>query len=159
MRCQQCTAENPEGLKFCNQCGSQLGVSCAKCGFGNASDAKFCGECGASLTPKALDTISLTAGVSAAEAVRVVVDSSATALEGERKIVTVLFADIKGSMDLIQEHLVVAGITSLGKLACLADRHALRSAQVASVGVEDSLKRAQELIENRHGRYRTPIGK
>jgi class 3 adenylate cyclase len=74
-----------------------------KCGFGNASGAKFCGECGASLTPKTSDAISLKAEVSAAEAVRVVTDSSASALEGERKTITVLFADIKGSMSQIED--------------------------------------------------------
>jgi class 3 adenylate cyclase len=74
-----------------------------KCGFGNASGAKFCGECGTSLTPKTSDAISLKAEVSAAEAVRVVADGSAPVLEGERKTVTTLFADIKGSMELIED--------------------------------------------------------
>jgi class 3 adenylate cyclase len=74
-----------------------------KCGFGNAAGAKFCGECGTSLTPKTSDAISLKAEVSAAEAVRVVADGSAPVLEGERKTVTTLFADIKGSMELIED--------------------------------------------------------
>jgi class 3 adenylate cyclase len=74
-----------------------------KCGFGNASGAKVCGECGTWLTPKTSDAISLKAEVSAAEAVRVVADGSASVLEGERKTVTTLFADIKGSMELIED--------------------------------------------------------
>jgi hypothetical protein len=63
MRCQQCTAENPEGLNFCNQCGAQLGARCPKCGFGNAPGAKFCGECGAQLTSRLSDALSKTAAV------------------------------------------------------------------------------------------------
>jgi class 3 adenylate cyclase len=55
------------------------------------------------LTPKTSDAISLKAEVSAAEAVRVVADGSAPVLEGERKTVTTLFADIKGSMELIED--------------------------------------------------------
>jgi class 3 adenylate cyclase len=101
MRCQQCTAENPEGLKFCNQCGAQLGARCPKCGFGNAPGAKFCGECGAPLTSRLSDALSKTAAV--AEQVRVAADSSSAPLEGERKTVTMLFADIKGSMELIED--------------------------------------------------------
>jgi Double zinc ribbon len=63
MRCQQCTAENPEGLNFCNQCGAQLGARCPKCGFGNAPGAKFCGECGAQLRSRLSDALSKTAAV------------------------------------------------------------------------------------------------
>ena len=46
MQCLQCQHENREGLKFCNQCGTQLSGCCAQCGFANEPDSKFCGECG-----------------------------------------------------------------------------------------------------------------
>ena len=49
MPCPQCQHENPEGLKFCNQCGTPLSGHCAECGFTNQPGSKFCGECGTSL--------------------------------------------------------------------------------------------------------------
>jgi adenylate cyclase len=49
MRCASCGVENPEGLKFCNECGTALKRRGAQCGFENAPQAKFCGECGTPL--------------------------------------------------------------------------------------------------------------
>ena len=49
MRCASCGFENPEGAKFCNQCGTSLKRPCAQCSFENAPQAKFCGECGTPL--------------------------------------------------------------------------------------------------------------
>ena len=50
MPCPQCQHENPEGLTFCNQCGTPLSGHCAECGFTNQPGSKFCGACGTSLT-------------------------------------------------------------------------------------------------------------
>src|SRR5260370_32165790 len=50
MHCFSCGAENPDGLKFCNECGAPLKRRCPTCDFDNAPTAKFCGECAASLT-------------------------------------------------------------------------------------------------------------
>jgi len=47
--CPQCSAQNPDGIKFCGECGSSLAASCAACGTPNEAGRKFCGECGASL--------------------------------------------------------------------------------------------------------------
>jgi hypothetical protein len=100
MRCTSCGFENPSGMKFCGECGSSLKIRCSSCGFENPPAMKFCGECGKlfyevakpaqepdprSYPPKHLAEKILT---------------SRSALEGERKQVTVLFADVKGSMDL-----------------------------------------------------------
>src|SRR5262249_37059489 len=101
MRCQHCTAENQEGLKFCNQCGSALKVSCAKCGFTNIPAAKFCGDCGSSLTPDA--SVGSAKRTQIAVPDPVAIDSSAPPVDSERKLVTVLFADIKGSTELEQD--------------------------------------------------------
>jgi double zinc ribbon protein len=49
MRCSSCGAENPQGLKFCNECAASFGGRCGKCGFENVPTAKFCGECAAPL--------------------------------------------------------------------------------------------------------------
>ena len=95
-------AREPCRHQFCGQCGARLAASCAACGAGNPPTNKFCGKCGAplirrsrvtdlrhpSLTPKHLAKKILT---------------SKSALEGERKQVTVLFADLKGSMELLAD--------------------------------------------------------
>ncbi|UCF95634.1 MAG: zinc ribbon domain-containing protein, partial [Desulfobacterales bacterium] len=96
MKCPKCRFENPKGMKFCVECGSKLETICPKCGFGNSPSFKFCGECGYDLrepekapavdysqpqsyTPKFLADKILT---------------SRSSIEGERKLVTVLFADV-----------------------------------------------------------------
>jgi len=50
MICARCQVENPEGRKFCSQCGAKLILSCPKCGAEIALGDKFCGECGHNLT-------------------------------------------------------------------------------------------------------------
>src|SRR5712692_8313531 len=50
MQCPSCAFENPEGMKFCNECGAPLKSRCPQCGFENPPHAKFCGECGTALT-------------------------------------------------------------------------------------------------------------
>ncbi|KJS87397.1 MAG: hypothetical protein JM58_04395 [Peptococcaceae bacterium BICA1-8] len=47
LRCPECSTVNPEGVKFCQECGSKLGMaSCSKCGATNTPQTRFCGECG-----------------------------------------------------------------------------------------------------------------
>ncbi|NIL97034.1 MAG: zinc-ribbon domain-containing protein, partial [Planctomycetales bacterium] len=55
MICPNCRTENPEGAKFCNQCGSRLAASCPNCGHQNPPEAKFCNECGARLEGTSAD--------------------------------------------------------------------------------------------------------
>ena len=103
MKCPRCKHENPAEVKFCGECGAGLESVCPACGASNPPGNKFCGGCGVSLaqigaapkfaspqtyTPKHLAERILT---------------SKGALEGERKQVTVLFADIKGSMELLAD--------------------------------------------------------
>ena len=97
MRCSNCGAENPEGLKFCNECAAPFKRQCAKCGFENAPTAKFCGECAAPLSAPASR---LDPSQAPAQAVRITAEAdSQTIIEGERKTVTALFADIKDSTE------------------------------------------------------------
>jgi len=106
MRRPSCGFENPEGLKFCNECGAPFRMPCAQCGFANQPQAKFCGECGTPLTaqspppPAAFPSSPLqyTPGYLAEKIL-----TSKAALEGERKQVTILFADLKGSMELLAD--------------------------------------------------------
>jgi len=102
MKCSSCQAENEDRLKFCEECGTPLTRACPSCGAPVKPGKKFCGECGAVLggaapskpaspeqyTPKYLAEKILT---------------SRAALEGERKQVTVLFADLTGSMELLAD--------------------------------------------------------
>jgi class 3 adenylate cyclase/tetratricopeptide (TPR) repeat protein len=110
MRCPSCGFENPEGLKFCGDCGTPVIAPCPTCGFANPPQFKFCGDCGASITP-ASRTASPPSLASQPQppsrytpaylAEKIL--TSKAALEGERKQVTVLFADLKGSMELLAD--------------------------------------------------------
>jgi hypothetical protein len=97
MRCQRCTAENLEDSQFCTECGAPLHRRCPHCQADNLPLAKFCGACGTALTalgpamPAALGDTS----TQVAEEIR----PAHPFLIGERKQVTVLFADLQGAME------------------------------------------------------------
>ena len=91
MRCSKCGFENPEGMKFCGQCTNPLALICPKCRCENPPGFKFCGQCTAPLSASA-PPIRMGEAATDAEAV-----------EGERKTVTALFADIKGSTELMRD--------------------------------------------------------
>src|SRR5712692_10834934 len=96
MRCAQCAHENPQGVKFCGECGARLKALCPACGVANPPANKFCGECGAPMTaappaPKFASPESYTPKHLAEKIL-----TSKGALEGERKGVTVMFADVSG---------------------------------------------------------------
>src|SRR5499427_8818384 len=99
MRCSKCGTDNREGRKFCAECGEALASKCPRCGATNESREKFCGECGAALGTSQ----SAAARKSNQPQIRIAETSPPENLEGERKTVTMLFADIKGSMDLIED--------------------------------------------------------
>ncbi len=99
MKCPGCQQDSSATAKFCEHCGAPLSRRCANCGTTLSASARFCPECGRpavadrfhspeSYTPKHLAARILT---------------SKTALEGERKQVTVLFADVKSSMELLAD--------------------------------------------------------
>jgi class 3 adenylate cyclase len=92
MLCSKCGSENPPANRFCLECGAALPARCAKCGGEIPPRAKFCGVCGEALEVKV--NSAGTAEPSQIEASELV--------EGERKIVTAVFADIKGSTELSQ---------------------------------------------------------
>src|SRR5207253_1643346 len=169
--------ENPASLKFCGECGARLASVCPACGASNAPTQKFCGECGVPLsvpgakfdapdayTPKHLAEKILT---------------SKAALEGERKQVTVLFADLKGSMELLAdrdpeearklldpvlEHMMEAvhryegtvnqvmgdGIMALFGAPLAHEDHAVRACY-AALRMQESVKRYAEGVFRSHG--------
>ena len=101
MRFTKCGSENPDTKRFCGDCGGVLANRCAKCGADNPPSKMFCGDCGNPLTVSPSPPPSV---VTAGAAVRVAPESSSQeAVEGERKTVTALFADIKGSTELEQD--------------------------------------------------------
>jgi hypothetical protein len=95
MRCSKCGFEDPEGMKFCGQCINPLALICPKCRFENPPGFKFCGQCTAQLSVSEVNAApSIRMGEAAAHA---------GAVDGERKTVTALFADIKGSTELMRD--------------------------------------------------------
>ncbi|HEV8715844.1 MAG TPA: adenylate/guanylate cyclase domain-containing protein, partial [Candidatus Binatia bacterium] len=128
MRCPQCQHENREGAKFCSACGAKQDLSCPSCGTVNEPSATFCDNCGTVLTTKPRakrgkgerakrkTTSDSRPGTADARPVsytpqhlaeRILAEREAMAArgapDGERKSITALFADIKGSTDLIQD--------------------------------------------------------
>src|SRR5712671_6310863 len=109
MRCSSCDFENAAGKKFCIRCGSALSPRCPKCGCENPPEASFCGDCGASLEKGSATGDRRPSPGSAAQPQRPttliqpeVADASEVP-DGERKTVTALFADIKGSPELMRD--------------------------------------------------------
>jgi double zinc ribbon protein len=101
MRCSNCGTENPEGLKFCNECAAPFKRRCAKCGFENVPTAKFCGECATPLNIPAADPHSAQAPGQVVHTARIADPESV--VDGERKTVTALFADIKDSTEMMRD--------------------------------------------------------
>src|SRR5262245_62684247 len=100
MRCPHCDHENPADQKFCGSCGTRLVAPCVACGTPNPPGQKFCGDCGAPLGPAPPGQ---KFGSPDAYTPKYLADrilTSKTALEGERKQVTVLFVDVSGFTSL-----------------------------------------------------------
>jgi class 3 adenylate cyclase/predicted ATPase len=105
MACPRCRHETPADAAFCPECGARLAPTCPQCGTASAPGYKFCKACGEPLA---------TAGSGGGQSERFTTPqvhipkhlaerilTSKAALEGERKQVTVLFADLKGSLELL----------------------------------------------------------
>jgi class 3 adenylate cyclase/tetratricopeptide (TPR) repeat protein len=118
MACPQCQFENPAGMRFCGQCGAKLAALCPQCGTESLPGFKFCGECGSPLgaAPAASKVEAPAPPAPAPEVSRSAVPAqsytpqhlatqvlqSRSALEGERKQVTVMFCDLVGSTSLAE---------------------------------------------------------
>ena len=106
MRCAQCQQENSSGARFCNSCGTRLELACAACGHVNLSGSRFCNGCGQSLGTSTPSSSPARFAEPESYTPKHLVEKifiSKAALEGERKLVTVLFADMKGSMELLAD--------------------------------------------------------
>src|SRR5215469_16782584 len=106
MRCSKCGAESLSGKRFCAECGSPLPIRCPKCGAETSANAKFCADCGTALAAIARPGSDSSAiASSTAKEIRITPEhaDALSAIDGERKTVTALFADIKGSTELMSE--------------------------------------------------------
>ena len=83
--CASCSTENPDAAKFCGACGAALVRPCPSCGTATPPGARFCMECGAALQPAPARS------------------PETGTVSGEKKHITVLFADVAGSMDLQEQ--------------------------------------------------------
>src|ERR1700747_153632 len=106
MRCTKCGTESTTSKKFCAACGSPLSSRCPKCGAENAPSSAFCEDCGTALVGHAaFAATSSPQASSMAPNIRVTPGQpdTFTAADGERKTVTALFADIKGSTEMLRD--------------------------------------------------------
>src|SRR5215813_2231303 len=181
MQYTHCQTENRSGRRFCAECGEPLALTCVSCGFANEPGEKFCGGCGTPLTtaphtpeprmppPQAYTPSHLTDKILAAR----------PALTGERKQVTVLFADLKDSTELIRgldpeaaqqlldpaiHHMMDAvhrfegtvnqvlgdGIMALIGAPIAHEDHALRAVH-AALGIRKALELYQEELQRSRG--------
>ena len=104
MLCTRCNYDNPADALFCMKCGAKVENRCASCAAVNPADANFCRKCGGALAASAPSASP--GSVAEVKTPRIeVTDERQTAegLDGERKTVTALFADIKGSTELEQD--------------------------------------------------------
>jgi len=102
MRCPHCQHDNRPGSRFCEECATALQRACAACGAPLSATAKFCPECAhPAAAPPARQFVSPEIYTPKHLAERIL--TSKAAIEGERKHVTILFADLKGSMELLAD--------------------------------------------------------
>jgi hypothetical protein len=109
MQCPTCRVENREGVKFCEECGAKMELVCPGCGAKIPSEKKFCGECGHALgeaprtshPPVSFDKAEPKSYTPKHLADKIL--NTRSTLEGERKLVTVMFADVAGFTSLSEK--------------------------------------------------------
>jgi Adenylate and Guanylate cyclase catalytic domain/Double zinc ribbon len=184
MTCPRCQHENPAAATFCDECGARLEAACAACGDPNRPGAKFCRKCGQPLIQTVRGSQTNASRFTSPErytpkhlAERIL--NAKAALEGERKQVTVLFADLKGSMELLAdrdpeearklldsvlEHMMEAvhryegtvnqvmgdGIMALFGAPLAHEDHAVRACY-AALRMQESVRRYAEGARREHG--------
>lgn len=114
MTCGRCQTGNPDNAKFCLNCGAPLGAVCPQCGGELAPGAKFCHHCGHSLAVPQASAPPAPLPVDPARArleqyiprellTKLEVARATRSVEGERRIVTILFCDVQGSTAMAEQ--------------------------------------------------------
>src|SRR6516225_8924856 len=104
MQCPRCQHENRPQAKFCEECATPLARTCSQCGGQVSAAAKFCSECAHPVSQSVVPQQRLTSPQSyTPKHLAEKILTSKSALEDERKQVTVLFANLKGSMELLAD--------------------------------------------------------
>ena len=101
MNCASCEHLNPDAARFCNRCGAALEISCSACSQPNPPASRFCNHCGTPLAEPAAEDAPAPRDYTPKHLVEKILRQKA-ALEGERKHVTVLFADLADSTELAE---------------------------------------------------------
>jgi class 3 adenylate cyclase/tetratricopeptide (TPR) repeat protein len=178
--CPRCRSENRDDRRFCSKCAAPLAIVCASCGFSNDPGDEFCGGCAQPLRAVTVAPLKFQSPETytprhLAEKIL----TSKAALEGERKQVTVLFADLKGSMELLAdrdpeearklldpvlEHMMEAvhryegtvnqvmgdGIMALFGAPLAHEDHAVRACY-AALRMQDAIRRYANELRRSHG--------
>ena len=179
MKCPRCQQENPPQAKFCLECAAPLALRCANCGTQLPAGAKFCFECATPVSAPDSPPRFIAPEAYTPKHLAEKILTSKTALEGERKQVTVLFADLKGSMELLAdrdpeearklldpvlERMMEAvhryegtvnqvmgdGIMALFGAPIAHEDHAVRACY-AALRMQESLKKYAEEVRRSHG--------
>src|SRR6266481_4099354 len=104
MQCARCRHDNPEPARFCTECGAPLALSCASCGAPLSEGVRFCGACGLSVDAQRAGQARFASPEKyTPQHLAEKILTLRGAIAGERKQVTVLFADLKGSMELLAD--------------------------------------------------------
>jgi len=97
VNCANCGTPNEPGRKFCGECGTRLSAACPVCGVANPPGTKFCGECGTALAGE------VSAAATASTSPPTLSPERASASGAERRLVSILFADLVGSTTLAED--------------------------------------------------------
>ena len=103
MRCPSCNHDNPADASFCEECGAKLELICPACKASVSPGARFCKKCGTAIGPTKAAASTTVSSPKSQIIVAADFGEASEAIDGERKTVTALFADIKGSTELMED--------------------------------------------------------
>jgi len=180
MQCPNCHHENPEVARFCEECGTRLARVCPHCGHEVSLTARFCLECGQLLaSPPTLESRFASPQSYTPKHLAEKILTSRSALEGERKQVTVLFVDASGFTSISEQldpevvhqfmnrcfelmldeihryegtvnQFLGDGIMALFGAPVAHEDHGQRAVH-AALGIRNALEDYQEALQRQHG--------